>query len=91
MNNSVSEDKMSAIKEAILSGRKIDAIKLYREATDVGLAEAKEAVERLETELRSSTPAEPKKPESRGCLGVVIVLIILAGGVLCSALGLGLN
>lgn len=40
-----------AIVEAIRSGNKILAIKLYREATGVGLAEAKNAVEAQAREL----------------------------------------
>ena len=37
-------------------GRKIDAIKRYREERGVGLREAKEAVEALERTLRGQTP-----------------------------------
>jgi ribosomal protein L7/L12 len=37
------------LTELIQSGDKIQAIKLYRELTGVGLAEAKDAVERLES------------------------------------------
>ena len=36
------------IQEALRRGNKIEAIKLYRELTGVGLAEAKQAVERAE-------------------------------------------
>jgi ribosomal protein L7/L12 len=36
----------------IQAGQKIEAIKLYRELTGVGLAEAKDAVERLEATYR---------------------------------------
>lgn len=50
------DDPLSAIKTATLSGRKIEAIKLYREAFGVGLAEAKSAVEHLETSLRTQGP-----------------------------------
>jgi hypothetical protein len=35
-----------AIREAVDAGRKIEAIKLYREATGAGLAEAKDAIDR---------------------------------------------
>lgn len=55
-----------AIAEAIRSGRKIEAIKLYREAHGVGLKEAKDAVDAYETTTRgsgrmpkSSSPARP--------------------------------
>ena len=37
------------VMEAIQAGNTIEAIKAYREATGVGLAEAKDAVERLRT------------------------------------------
>jgi ribosomal protein L7/L12 len=35
------------IQEALRRGNKLEAIKIYRELTGVGLAEAKQAVERL--------------------------------------------
>ena len=40
------------IQEAIRRGNKIEAIKIYRELTGVGLAEAKEAVEKAERFIR---------------------------------------
>jgi ribosomal protein L7/L12 len=36
----------------ILEGKKINAIKLYREQTSIGLREAKEAVEQMERDLK---------------------------------------
>ena len=39
------------IQEALRRGNKIEAIKIYRESTGVGLAEAKQAVENLESRL----------------------------------------
>lgn len=41
-----------AIRELIRQNRKIDAIKLMREKTGLGLAEAKDAVEALEQTMR---------------------------------------
>jgi ribosomal protein L7/L12 len=43
-------DAPGAVLQELLAGRKIQAIKVYREATGVGLKEAKEAVERLATQ-----------------------------------------
>ncbi|MGE3691355.1 MAG: ribosomal protein L7/L12 [Novosphingobium sp.] len=40
--------RMEAIRGALLAKNKIMAIKLYREATGIGLAEAKSAVEAME-------------------------------------------
>ncbi|MFJ9813703.1 ribosomal protein L7/L12 [Streptomyces sp. NPDC101151] len=39
--------RMDELAALVLEGKKIQAIKLYRETTGVGLKEAKEAVERL--------------------------------------------
>jgi ribosomal protein L7/L12 len=50
------------IKAHIAAGRKIEAIKLYRDATGAGLAEAKEAVELIEA-------GKPPKPDSNASLG----------------------
>jgi ribosomal protein L7/L12 len=40
------------VSDLLLQGRKINAIKLYREATGVGLKDAKDAVERVEAYLK---------------------------------------
>ena len=45
LNVSVPEDDMDEIRALVSSGRKILAIKLYRERTGAGLMEAKEAVD----------------------------------------------
>ena len=37
------------IQEALRRGNKIEAIKIYRELTGVGLAEAKQTIDRLES------------------------------------------
>jgi len=47
---------LSGVQEQLRAGKKIEAIKLYREQTGVGLREAKEAVEAIE---RGETPALP--------------------------------
>lgn len=40
-------EQMAEIKQALEAGRKIEAVKLYREWTETGLAEAKERIESL--------------------------------------------
>ena len=40
------------VQEALRRGNKIEAIKIYRELTGVGLAEAKQAIERAEQRNR---------------------------------------
>ena len=63
----------NAIVSAISSGQKIEAIKLYREATGLGLAESKDAVEAMETQDLDELVSTPKKsgqlvPEGRAPL-----------------------
>lgn len=45
-----SPEALAAVRAELAAGNKIMAIKLYREATGWGLAEAKDAVERMEAE-----------------------------------------
>ena len=40
------------IQEALRRGNKIEAIKIYRELTGVGLAEAKQAIDRADKSIR---------------------------------------
>ena len=40
------------VQEALRRGNKIEAIKIYRELTGAGLAEAKQAIDRLESRFR---------------------------------------
>ena len=53
---SIPEEPLARIREAVYRGQKIEAIRLYREWTGSGLAEAKAAVERLEAEWRAADP-----------------------------------
>jgi ribosomal protein L7/L12 len=52
-------------RRLVAAGRKIEAIKIYREATGTGLAEAKAAVERL----AAGAPPEPLAPQTATELG----------------------
>lgn len=72
----------TAINEAIFAGKKIVAIKLYREQTKAGLAEAKRAVEEIEKQLRAAAPglfAQP--PAKQGCLFAIAATVMLALGL----------
>jgi ribosomal protein L7/L12 len=74
MNPPEESDKLEAIKAALYQGRKIEAIKLLREHTGKGLAESKEAVEKLEQELRAKTPDKFTASKS-GCFGVMVAFV----------------
>lgn len=57
MDSRLTPEQLAAVRSAIARGAKIEAVKLYREATGLGLAESKDAVERLE-EAFGQLPAE---------------------------------
>jgi len=73
------------ITDALFAGKKILAIKFYRELNKVGLAEAKTAVEKMEAELRASSPGQFTAPPTTGCF-TAIVAIGLVGAALWKAL-----
>ncbi len=71
---------MSALREHIFRGRKIEAIRLYRELTGVGLKEAKDEVERLSEILRKEHPEQFSAPaKSAGCFGAAAAVCICTG------------
>ena len=75
MDTPTPEDKLEPIKQALFQGRKIEAIKLYRKCAGAGLKEAKEAVDKLEAELRAASPEKFTAPTGgKGCLGVMVAL-----------------
>ena len=77
------DDKRQAIRQAIYSGRKIEAIKLVRETAGCGLKEAKEFVETLGAELFEKEPQKFAAPPSKsGCVGLVMAGTLVVMGVL---------
>ena len=82
MTPEIPAEKMAALSDALLAGKKIQAIKLYRDLTGEGLKESKDAIEELEQSLRASHPekfAKGKSGGGEGCLGAAAMLC--AGGV----------
>jgi hypothetical protein len=65
------------IAEALYQGRKIEAIKLYRELRGGGLKEAKDAVEQLEAALRQQSPDRFTSASRTGCLGCVLAVLAM--------------
>ena len=79
-------EEIEKICDAIYAGRKIEAIKLYRESSGAGLKESKEFIEALEARLRKETPDKFTQPAGKsGCL---IVLVLLAVGASAMLFGL---
>ena len=79
MSTSIPSNAVEQITQAILSGNKIEAIKLYREQNNVGLKEAKDAVDKMEAELRSASPDKFSVTKASGCLGVMTLVIGMLG------------
>jgi len=72
------------IRTLIKHGQKIEAIKLYREVTGVGLKEAKDRVEAL---IEKPTAAAPRpgtidEPRGAGCLGMLLLVTVAIGWLL---------
>ena len=90
---------LEEVKELLRRGKKIDAIKRYREVHDVGLAQAKDVVDQVEAALTgipvpprpeiSGTPfyppSKPAKKSNAGCL-VGTFILLLVGGILALVL-----
>ena len=57
MANELTPEQLTTISNAIYSGNKIEAIKLYRTATGKDLKDSKDAVEKLAAELKARSPA----------------------------------
>ena len=76
----LTDETRDEINEAIFAGRKIEAIKLYREATGQGLLEAKEFIEKLTAKLQQEYP--DKVPQPAGGCGAAALLMVATGGAL---------
>ena len=73
------------IDTLIANGRTIEAIKLYREVTGVGLKEAKDHVDAIIAGRRTAGEAPPGRkgtiddPQRGGCLGILLIVAVPAG------------
>ena len=92
MQSEPTKEQWKEIADLLYAGRKIQAIKAYREITEAGLKEARDSVEKLEQQLREEFPEKfaaagvlPEKPAAAGesgCLGVVLLAAAIAGSLL---------
>ena len=74
------------IMEQIRAGNKIEAIKLYRQRTGLGLKESKDAVESLQRGVTGLQPATQTSVRG-GCVtgGIILATVILLAGALLAA------
>ena len=79
MSRELNQQEIERITESIAAGRKIEAIKRYREASGEGLKEAKEFIEALTTRLKQADPERfGHVREATGCGSAAAILILLA-------------
>ena len=84
--NQLSDEQFRQVSEAILSGNKIAAIKVYREATGLGPKEAKEEVERITADLARDHP-ELLENQKKGCAALFFIAGVLSAGAIKFAAG----
>lgn len=87
MAQSLTEEQIAAVTDAIFAGQKIQAIKLYREAANTELVEAKQFVEKLEAELRVQYPDRFSASfQFQTKTSLVFVAMLLAIGIAVAAM-----
>lgn len=87
------------LKSLLSKGRKVDAVKIYREEYGVGLKEAKDAVDRLEASMRregasamsmpyeSAIGSDPFASDGAGAAGRRLIVLAAAVAVLVCGMG----
>lgn len=77
MSRNLTQPQANAVADALASGQKIQAIKLYREYSGKGLAEAKDAVEAMESDLRKENPERfaQQQAQGKGCAAMLVALV----------------
>ena len=80
-DSELTDDVRQQIPNALMAGRKIEAIKLYREATGKGLKDGKDFIDRLVEKLAERDPelaerdSELLEDHRSGCLPVIALMI----------------
>jgi hypothetical protein len=88
MNAPIPETELQLIRNELLAGRKVQAVKLYRESTGLDLFTSKRAVEAMEAEMRATTPQAFERPATiaagsgGGLLLKTLLAVILAAAAL---------
>lgn len=81
------DEEIAEISDALADGNKIEAIKIYRKATDSGLKDAKEFIDTLIPKLIEKDPEKYEKiaKSGGGCASMVVFALLLSGavGLLC--------
>ena len=78
------QEQIEQIASELELGRKVEAIKIYREVTGQGLKEAKEFIEALIPKLQEMDPEKYAKvsgSEATGCASVILLCIGLTSAL----------
>lgn len=73
------DEDIQKISDALVGGRKIEAIKIYRQITGLGLKESKEYIDALTTELKETYP-ESFQNQKQGCAAVMVIGALIVAG-----------
>lgn len=84
----LSDEQWAAVEECLYDGRKIEAIKLFCEATGARLKESKELLEVHEEELREQFPDRFKTSAKSGC-GAAVLIGLIVTGLAVTSMGVG--
>jgi ribosomal protein L7/L12 len=71
--------------DALLAGRKIEAIKICREMTNCSLKEARDMVEQIMAELAEKHPGQVPKPSQSGCGTAALMLVLVLAAMALAA------
>jgi DNA-directed RNA polymerase subunit RPC12/RpoP len=74
----ISAEKMENISQLLRAGQKIEAIKIYRQATNLGLKEAKDAIDAMEISDPVLRAKPPTKTAQSRLIAIAIGLFFLA-------------
>ncbi len=89
MADEPTQEQINSIQDALAAGRKIEAIKIYREATGKGLKEAKDFVEALSLRLKEEDPEKYTALSTSSSGGCASVLLLGIGLTIAAAAWLG--
>jgi len=78
------EDLPPQVMHALKAGRKIEAIKLLREARGIGLAEAKDAVDRVSLAQSHPTHSHRAAAKNDSGIGRLVLVFVVLGACLAA-------
>ena len=84
MECDLDDDQWESIDAELFAGRKIHAIKLFREFTGADLMNAKQFIDKYEHDLYANLPDQFEKAPGQGCLSWISVIVIGATVILNS-------